>query len=190
MDILWSYLPIAVALVIFLERIREVGTKRATVPGARQETLTFNLFMVCGIAMIAGGIAEALWRGTVPGWNTLAGIVCAVSSFALRRQAIAALGKFWSLHVEMREGHEFVQTGPFRWMRHPVYFSMILEHLSLALVLNAWIAFAAVMIVFIPTMMRRLALEEPALVAQFGEAYRQYQQTTPLILPWRIPSSK
>lgn len=37
----------------------------------------------------------------------------AVASFALRRAAIRALGRFWSLHVEMREGHEFVTTGPF-----------------------------------------------------------------------------
>ena len=61
----------------------------------------------------------------------------AVFSFWLRARAIAALGRFWSLHVEIRENHEFVKTGPFRWMRHPVYFSMILELASICLILHA-----------------------------------------------------
>ncbi|NDJ15643.1 MAG: hypothetical protein EBY17_31475, partial [Acidobacteriia bacterium] len=41
------------------------------------------------------------------------------------------------LHVEIRETHQFVRTGPFRWMRHPTYFSMILELLSAAFILQA-----------------------------------------------------
>ena len=60
------------------------------------------------------------------------------SRFRLRWAAIAALGKFWSLHVEMRENHEFVQSGPFRFMRHPTYFSMILETAALGLICSAW----------------------------------------------------
>src|SRR5260221_128453 len=64
------------------------------------------------------------------------GVLCAVVSFKLRWGAIAALGKFWSLHVEMRENHQFVQEGPFRFVRHPTYFSMILETAAFGLLCN------------------------------------------------------
>lgn len=181
-------LPILTLVVIYAERMREVRTRRETVPGARKESLTFNLFMICGILMVIGAIGEFMIRGTRLWWpGYLLGVVVSVASFVIRRQAIAALGKFWSLHVEMRDGHEFVQTGPFRWMRHPVYFSMFLELAGLALVSSAFITFAVVMMIFIPTMFYRLKIEEEALLAQFGGTYADYQKRTPLILPWKGP---
>jgi protein-S-isoprenylcysteine O-methyltransferase Ste14 len=109
--------------------------------------------------------------------------VLSIGSFVIRRSAIRALGRFWSVHVEMRETHEFVQSGPFNYARHPVYFSMILELTGLALVLNAWFTFAAVMLIFIPTLIVRVRIEETALLEQFGNDYREYMRTTPAIFP-------
>jgi protein-S-isoprenylcysteine O-methyltransferase Ste14 len=154
------------------------------VPGKTAEKVTFNLFMVCGLLIVAGGIAEyyalhrALW------WPIFVlGLVLSLASFVIRRSAIRALGRFWSLHVEMREGHEFVQNGPFASMRHPVYFSMILELLGIGMMLGAWITLAGVFAVFIPTMIARVRLEEAALIGQFGDAYREYMRRTPAIFP-------
>ena len=39
------------------------ATKRATVPGKRQETTTFNLFVLCGAVIVFGGITEYVLRG-------------------------------------------------------------------------------------------------------------------------------
>ena len=140
--------------------------------------------MLCGVLIVAGGITEYLLRGLALWWPTfLVGVVMAVASFALRRAAIRALGRFWSLHVEMREGHVFVTTGPFAHARHPVYFSMILELLGIGLILNAWISLACVFAIFIPTLLLRLRLEEAALVEQFGDHYREYMRATPAIIP-------
>src|SRR5205814_507751 len=104
-------------------------------------------------------------------------------SFWLRRRAIAALGRFWSLHVEIRENHEFVQTGPFRWMRHPAYLSMILELVSLCLVLNAPASMLIILFLFAPLLIVRIRIEEAALVQKFGNAYSEYQKTTAALFP-------
>jgi protein-S-isoprenylcysteine O-methyltransferase Ste14 len=168
----------------YIARITEVFTKRGTVPGKRRETLTFNLFMVCGVLMVAGGIAEFLLRHSTFWWPTFAlGAAMSLASFAIRRSAIRALGKYWSLHVEMREGHEFVNSGPFAYARHPAYFSMFLELLGIGLIVNAWITLAVVFVIFTPTMIFRVRIEERALVEKFGEAYREYMRTTPAIIP-------
>ena len=53
MDTLLHYLPIIAVLAVFAERMREVSTKRETVPGKTQEKLTFNLFMFCGVAILS-----------------------------------------------------------------------------------------------------------------------------------------
>jgi protein-S-isoprenylcysteine O-methyltransferase Ste14 len=178
------WLPVVAVLAVFIERIREVFARRDTVPGKRRESTTFNLFLLCGLAMVAGGLTEYFMRGLSLWWPVfLPGAAMSVASFVVRRAAIRALGRFWSLHVEMREGHEFITSGPFAYARHPVYFSMILETLGLALMLGSWITLGLVLLIFVPTLIARVRLEEHALVEKFGDAYRQYMQATPAILP-------
>ena len=177
-------LPPAAVAIIYLARMSEVFAKREVVAGKKRESVTFRLFMLCGILIVVGGIAEFLLRHSVLWWPTFAiGAVCSLASFAIRHAAIRALGKFWSLHVEMREGHEFVTGGPFAYARHPVYFSMILELLGIGLILNAWITLAVVFAIFTPTLIARVRIEERALLEQFGHAYGKYMQSTPAILP-------
>ncbi len=183
--------PIISVLFIFGMRMKELGTKRAILPGPVREQRTFRLFLLVGILMLAGSLTEFLWRGERLRWSTfVAGWVLALASFGLRRKAIAALGKFWSLHVEIRHNHQLVQTGPFRWIRHPTYLSMILELLAVGLILNAIYAQILGFALFLPTLLWRLKLEETALVEKFGEEYRQYQRTTPGLFPYKIPLTK
>jgi protein-S-isoprenylcysteine O-methyltransferase Ste14 len=118
-------------------------------------------------------------------WTLAAGWIISLAAFAIRRQAIAALGKFWSLHVEIRAEHQFVQSGPFRWVRHPAYFSMILELLGGGLVLQSWWSLALAYVWFFPVLSRRVRLEEEALIAKFGPAYEEYRAKVPAFLPWK-----
>ena len=184
-------LPIASVLLIYLARMVEVGTKRETVPGPVRERLTLRLFMLAGTLMVVGSIVEFFVRQLTLNEGTFAaGWICAVASLMVRRRAIAALGKFWSLHVEIRENHAFVQSGPFRWVRHPTYFSMMLELLGLGLIMNATYTGMVVAVIFVPTLALRLKLEEAALVAKFGEAYRTYQRRTPALFPYKWPRAE
>src|SRR5436190_8773463 len=154
-------LPIFSVVVIFAARMLEVGTKRETIAGKVRENLTFRLFMLAGVLMVGGGVAEFVLKGQQISWPMFAaGWVAAILSFAIRRSAIAALGRFWSLHVEIRENHQLVKEGPFRFMRHPTYFSMILELLSAGLILGAVYTLAVVFLVFVPALYLRLKLEE------------------------------
>lgn len=179
------YLPLAAVVAIYAARMAEVFTKREVVPGKRKESVTFMIFMFCGLLILVGGIVEYHLRDSDFWWLTfMAGVALSLASFAIRRAAIRALGRFWSLHVEMRDGHEFVKSGPFAYARHPVYFSMILELLGIGLIVNAWTTLAAVFAIFAPTMLARVRIEERALVEKFGDAYREYMRATPAILPF------
>ena len=187
-----NYLPLIAALAVYIVRIIEVKTKRNTIAGKVQENLTFNLFLIIGTVMTFGSMAEYFFfRFGNFSWAALIiGIICAVVSFKLRWAAIAALGKFWSLHVEMRDNHEFVQSGPFRFLRHPTYFSMILETAAFGLICSAWVMLSVVPIFFIIALIMRLRLEEPALVEKFGDAYRDSQRRVPMVIPYKWPSAK
>lgn len=186
------YLPILAAAVVYAVRIAEVNRKRETIAGKVQENLTLRLFVLIGTLMTFGSVAEyvLLRRGNFSWIALVAGLVCAVASFKLRWAAIAALGKFWSLHVEIRENHEFVQSGPFRFVRHPTYFSMVLELAAFGLICSAWYMLLIIPFAFLPALIMRLRLEEPALVGKFGDTYRQYQHRVPMLIPYKWPAAQ
>jgi methanethiol S-methyltransferase len=73
--------------------------------------------------------------------------------------------------------------GPYRWVRHPLYFFVLVtiwscpditfDRLLFNVLWSVWIYAGAV-------------LEERDLVADFGEAYREYQRKVPMLIPWRV----
>jgi protein-S-isoprenylcysteine O-methyltransferase Ste14 len=77
-----------------------------------------------------------------------------------------------------------ILRGPYLWVRHPLYFfvllliwstpDMSLDRLCFNVLWTAWIVFGS-------------HLEERDLVAGFGDRYRRYQETVPMLLPWRGP---
>jgi methanethiol S-methyltransferase len=80
---------------------------------------------------------------------------------------------------------ELTVRGPYRWVRHPLYFLSIAliwsnpdvtaDRLLFNVLWTAWI--------YVGTF-----LEEADLVAEFGAAYRNYQRRVPRLIPWRWPS--
>ena len=77
----------------------------------------------------------------------------------------------------------FIVRGPYRWVRHPLYFfcllliwlcpDLSLDRLLYNILWSTWIIVGSV-------------LEERDLVAAFGESYRDYQRKVPMLIPWRI----
>ena len=187
MNIIIQWLPPISALCIYLARVAELRTNRQTIAGAVRENVTLRLFISIGTVMLVGSMAEYLLLRRTVSWPFFAlGWAVALFSFNLRRRAIAALGRFWSLHVEIRETHELVREGPFRWVRHPAYSSMILEILSISLLLQSWWTTAAVYLAFLPTLFARIRIEERALTEKFGESYIDFKRTTPALFP-KVP---
>jgi len=87
----------------------------------------------------------------------------------------------FSLHVDIREHHTLVQTGPYRRIRHPIYLGTILEVIAAAFLLNAWIPGIIGLVVMTIVLRRRIRIEEQAMEEKFGEAWRQYRLRTGLL---------
>lgn len=179
-------LPVICAVALYVARVREFFVKRHVVKGEINEKLTFQALFLSGTLVVTLALVEYLVRRT--GFHLvpfIAGIVVATASFLVRAAAVRHLGRMWSVHIEIRREHELVRSGPFGWVRHPIYFAAILELVGAMLFLNSvytWIVFA---VMFTPSLYARIRLEERAMIAQFGDAYRAYRKTTPAVLPWR-----
>jgi methyltransferase len=85
-----------------------------------------------------------------------------------RLWVISSLGRYWTTRIVTVPGTPLVQTGPFRWFRHPNYLLVIAEMAVLPLAFGAvWIAvlFSALNLVLI---LRRIRIEENVLAPRRG----------------------
>ncbi len=78
-------------------------------------------------------------------------------------------------------------NGPYRWVRHPFYFLVVVmlwaspvisgDRLLLNALFTIWIVLGA-------------RWEERDLIVQYGDAYRRYQAQVPMLLPWRLSAAR
>ena len=190
MNAILFLLPIIAAVLVAVLRFTELGKKRDVVPGEIKETITLKIFVLNGLLVLIVATAEYIIqdRTLTPLPFTL-GLIVAIASFVLRRAAINGLGRFWSTQIEMRSNHEMVTSGPFQWVRHPTYLSMYLELLAILLLLNSYVGALLIVFILTPALLYRIRLEEQALIEKFGDSYRDYINSTPMLIPYRIPKS-
>jgi methanethiol S-methyltransferase len=129
----------------------------------------------------------------IPYWIALA---CSLFAFGVLVWGGLALRAFDLLGLAPVKAHlsgkpfqptPFVVRGPYRWVRHPLYAGVLAllwatpdvttDRLLLNVLWTAWIVVAT-------------RLEERDLAAAFGGTYREYQQTVPMLIPWRRPSAR
>ena len=110
------------------------------------------------------------------------GAVIASLGLALTVWARVHLGRNWSGTVTVKQGHELVRTGPYAWVRHPIYTGLLLMLLGTALALGEWRGVLALLIAF-AALWRKLKLEERWMRETFGEAYDDYRRGVKALLP-------
>jgi protein-S-isoprenylcysteine O-methyltransferase Ste14 len=177
--------PILLTATMLGARIWELRRKFEVEPGKVVETRSFKLLVAFGVASVLLCSGYYLVRGEPPRypWLSAAGALLGVYTFVLRGQARKALDRMFSLHVDIREHHTLVQTGPYRRIRHPIYLGTILEVIAAAFLLNAWIPGIIGLVVMTIVLRRRIRIEEQAMEEKFGEAWRQYRLRTGLLWP-------
>ncbi|GAB4373609.1 MAG: phosphatidylethanolamine N-methyltransferase family protein [Acidobacteriota bacterium] len=97
-----------------------------------------------------------------------------LAGLALRFWAMAALGRLFTFNVAIRDRHELVSRGPYRWLRHPSYTGALMAFLALGLGLGDALALAALFVPVLAGMLYRIRVEERVLRKEFGEAWDAY----------------
>lgn len=97
-----------------------------------------------------------------------------------------ALGGQWGNHVVLYKEHAMVSTGMFRWVRHPLYASLIWMACGASLIFSNMAALVATVCIFLPAMIYRARQEEAALITLFP-GYAEYRRKTGMLVPWPWP---
>ena len=119
---------------------------------------------------------------TLPVWLRWAGVGLALTAGLLLVWMFRTLGRNLTDTVVTRKQHTLVTTGPYRWVRHPLYTLAAMLTLAHFLAAANWFFLAIGGVVFL-LLAIRTRKEEENLIARFGEDYRKYMQRTGRFVP-------
>jgi protein-S-isoprenylcysteine O-methyltransferase Ste14 len=112
----------------------------------------------------------------------LVGFVICVLGIGLAIAARAYLGRNWGMPVSRKENPELVTSGPYAFVRHPIYGGMLLAMSGSAL--GQSVLWLLPLIVYGPYFILCARREEKLLTEQFAERYRAYMSRTKMLLPF------
>lgn len=113
----------------------------------------------------------------------LFGIIFIVLGVTLRWFAIWKLGSYFTRDVAVSSDQEVVQSGPYRFIRHPAYSGTFLTMLGLGLAMTNWASLIALLLCVLLGHFYRVRIEEDALIHNIGQPYIEYMQHTKRFIP-------
>jgi protein-S-isoprenylcysteine O-methyltransferase len=183
-------LPIS-ALLGLLYGLSEAGLgflKRSRDDSVDADRNSLRLLWITILLSVTAGLLASyrLPQAAIGGGAPLFWSSCAVfaAGLSLRWYAIVYLGRFFTVNVAIHSGHEIIDTGPYRHIRHPSYTGALLAFFGLALGIDNWASLALIMVPIALAFRRRIRVEERALSNALGRPYTDYMTRTKRLVPF------
>jgi protein-S-isoprenylcysteine O-methyltransferase Ste14 len=129
----------------------------ASVLGLRLWPRLLTVYWI-GLAILVGGLAFAVW-------------------------ARVHLGRNWSGAVTVKEGHDLIRTGPYAYVRHPIY-TGVLTAVSGTVICSGTLRAALGLVIIAVALRRKLRIEETLMGETFPDQYPQYCAEVPALIPF------
>jgi protein-S-isoprenylcysteine O-methyltransferase Ste14 len=133
---------------------------------------------------VAGAVVSisrsARFRPGIPGqW---AGVGLCLAGFAFAFWARAHLGRNWGMPMSLRQDHELVTSGPYAYVRHPIYTGIMLAMIGSAVSIS--IVWLALFVFYFAYFLYSARTEEKMMLAQFPDTYPAYRRRTKMLIPF------
>lgn len=119
-----------------------------------------------------------------PVWLKYLGVGMAMGGLTFRYWAIRTLGRFFTSTVKIQSDHQLIETGPYKYLRHPSYTGAWLMGLGISLILESYVGLIVALILSTFAYFYRMRVEEGALVQKLGSVYQAYQKRTWRLIPF------
>ena len=156
----------------------------------RQEGIASKVSEVLGLMGFISVIAFVInpnWLAfaslSFPVWLRWVGIALALAGFALLQWAQVTLGKSWSDTPRMMKEQTLITSGPYQFIRHPIYTAFVLILGSALLISANWLIGLAWLGMTVLEVASRVGFEESLMLEYFGDQYREYMKKTGRLLP-------
>jgi protein-S-isoprenylcysteine O-methyltransferase Ste14 len=179
----------AVYLWAFLPEFRIVRKATHGTPVPAEDRGSLRILLVGGSLSILAAfvIPFVVGHTTLPGdpvvWFCV-GLVVLIAGSLLRRHCFRVLGAFFTGAVTIQPGHRVVESGAYRWVRHPSYTAALLLVLGIALCLGNWLSVAVSFVGSFVAYSYRAHVEEKALLSALGDPYARFMATRKRFIPF------
>ena len=153
----------------------------------RKDVLFFALpaLLVCtaGLAAMVWDLARQQGSLTILSVQGIVGLALIVIGGTLSLVAAVTLRRFYSSTLIIREDHQLITHGVYRFTRHPIYLGTIMVFIGLPVSVSSLYGLLT-MSALIPLFFNRIRMEEEMLTEEFGDTYRRYQEATSKLIPF------
>lgn len=162
----------------------------ASIFGKRDEGLVLSVAIAICYLAYGGAVVTYLLHPAWMAWSAVAirswlrwiGILPVLAGAVWIIQAQRHLGGNITISISTKEKHALVTTGPYGWVRHPLYSAGMVESIGVCLLTGNWfVALSAGL--FWTLIALRTPLEEQKLLEKFGNEYRDYGERVGRFVP-------
>lgn len=123
--------------------------------------------------------------GRVHQWDTffIVGVVLSILGLIIRIYSILTLKQHFTYTVTKLEDHELIETGLYKWIRHPGYLGQVIIFAATAIALANWLSVLLMLIPVVSGYLYRINIEEKFMTVQLGLKYTDYQKRTKRLIP-------
>ncbi len=181
-----TYVLFLVVRLYYMRRGSKSGERISRTRGDRLRIALISAFNLLGTA--AGLVyvfapQRTKWATVpMPTWSRWLGAALAIVTLPVFAWTHHALGKNWSADLVIKEQHDLVASGPYRWVRHPMYTAIFGSALASFLVSANWVIGMTGLGMSI-VVASRVDKEEALMIEEFGDQYRAYMRRTGRFLP-------
>jgi protein-S-isoprenylcysteine O-methyltransferase Ste14 len=144
--------------------------------------VTFFALMTFLVMYFLGAAWVDAFSFPLPGWLRWAGFALGVVTVAFWTWTQITLDTQWSAQLQLTKNHHLVTTGPYAYVRHPLYVGIFGWSAALSLLTANWI-FVAICVLSIFGLLWRIPKEEQMMLEAFGDEYKAYMQRTDRFFP-------
>lgn len=147
---------------------------------ARMVVLLLTIAVVVGFCLLPVTIKEQpLGTGM---WATITGVCLFIAGIGLALWARICLGSEWGMPMTLKERPHLITTGPYAFVRHPIYTGTLCMALASAITVNSYwlLIFGLSLLYFLYSALA----EERAMSREFGAVYSSYKQKTKMLIPF------
>ena len=183
----WLHLA-GLAWLVFLAYwfVSALKLKKVKQREGRGGRLVQIVFMAAAYGLVFNDAFGRGWLGTrfLPASDAIAkiGFALAVVGVAFAIWARWHLGENWSGTVTLKEGHELIRSGPYRFIRHPIYTGMLIAFAGTVVALGEERGLISLAIALLSFYLKAKK-EERFLSQEFGESFREHARRTGMFLP-------
>jgi protein-S-isoprenylcysteine O-methyltransferase Ste14 len=172
----------------FIPEFRLLARTRPDAPGTGKDRGSMGVVLmgfngaICAAVLLAFVVQRAALPG--PRWCWFfAGVITLVAGSLLRRHCFRVLGQFFTGTVVVQADHRVIDSGAYRWVRHPSYSAALLMILGIAVAFGNWLGALVAMGIALLAYSYRARVEEQALLASLGAPYAEFLATRKRFVP-------